>query len=69
MFEGEFEVLFVDFDLLLRKVFKIEEGKVKVDCLKLWRKVVLNKRKNLFIDDEVVCVDDEVVCVDESGEW
>lgn len=62
MFEGEFEVLFVDFDLLLRKVFIIEEGNVKLDCLKLWRKVVLNKRKNLFIDDEVVCVD-------ESDEW
>lgn len=67
--EGKLEVPFVDPDSSPRKALKTEEGKAEADRPKLWRKVVLNKRRNPFIDDEAACVDDEAACVDESDEW
>lgn len=56
--EGEVEVPFVDPDSSPRKALKTEEGKAKADRPKLRRKVVLNKRKNPFIDDEAACADE-----------
>lgn len=55
---GELEVPFVDPDSSPRKALKTEEGKTKADRPKLRRKVVLNKRKNPFIDDDAACADE-----------
>lgn len=55
---GELEVPFVDPDSSPRKALKTEEGKTKADRPKLRRKVVLNKRKNPFIEDDAACADE-----------